>query len=152
MKNTLKVSETQRASESWRAWVSERAYDPNVMHLDPKIAAMTICEEFKFLTDLSIRSGMFATTWKQAKVLPAFKNKRSRYVAEFYRPLSNLFEVSKPTERAVLSQVYRYFEDCKLFHPNHHGFLRNHSTATAIQQILVNLSPSLQLSSTWAGG
>ena len=33
------------------------------------------------------------------------------------------------------SQVYKYFEDCKLFHSNHHGFLRNHSTATAIQQI-----------------
>ena len=39
------------------------------------------------------------------------------------------------TERAVHSQVYKYFEDLSLFHPNHHGFLRNHSTTTAIQQI-----------------
>ena len=55
--------------------------------------------------------------------------------SKFYRPTSNLSEVSKLTERAVHSQVYKYFEDSSLFHPNHHGFLRNHSTAMAIQQI-----------------
>ena len=100
-----------------------------------KIAAPTLCEELTFLTNLSIRSGKFATPWKYAKVLPAFKNKRFKYEAEFYRPLSNLSEVSKLTERAVHGQVYKYFEDFELFHPNHHGFLQNHSTATAIQQI-----------------
>ena len=100
-----------------------------------KIAAYTLCEELKFLTNLSIRNGKFASHWKKAKVLPAFKNKGSKYEADYYRPLSNLSEVSKLTERAVHSQVYRYFEDHNLFHPNHHGFLRNHSTTTAVQQI-----------------
>jgi hypothetical protein len=47
--------------------------------------------------------------------------------------LSNLSEISKLPERAI--HCHEYFERYKLFHPNHHGFLINHSTTTAIQQI-----------------
>ena len=70
-----------------------------------KIAAPILCEELLFITNLSIRSGKFASSWKYTKVLPAFKNKGSKYDAEFYRPLSNLSEVSKLTERAIHGQV-----------------------------------------------
>ena len=100
-----------------------------------KIAAPALAEELKFLTNLSIRTSRFPTGWKFTKVLPGFKNKGSRFEANSYRPISNLSEISKLTERAVHSQVYDYFEKSSLFHPNHHGFLKNHSTATAIQQI-----------------
>ena len=100
-----------------------------------KIAAPTLAEELRFLTNLSIKKSRFPSDWKYTKVLPGYKHKGSKYEAKFYRPISNLSEVSKLTERAVHSQVYKYFEDLSLFHPNHHGFLRNHSTTTAIQQI-----------------
>ena len=100
-----------------------------------KIAAPALAEELKFLTNLSIRTSRFPTGWKFTKVLPGFKNKGSRFEANSYRSISNLSEISKLTERAVHSQVYEYFEKSSLFHPNHHGFLKNHSTATSIQQI-----------------
>ena len=100
-----------------------------------KIAAPELADELKFLTNLSIRTNKFSSKWKYAKILPGYKNKGSRYEAKYYRPISNLSEISKITERAVHSQVYEYFEKSSLFHPNHHGFLRNHSTTTAIQQI-----------------
>ena len=100
-----------------------------------KIAATELLNELMFITNLSIRTNKFSSNWKYTKVLPGFKNKGSRYEAKFYRPISNLSEISKLTERAVHNQVYGYFEKFSLFHPNHHGFLRNHSTTTAIQQI-----------------
>ena len=100
-----------------------------------KMAAPILSEELRCLTNLSIRSSKFTTGWKYTKVLPGFKNKGSRYEAKFYRPISNLSEISKITERAVHNQIFEYFEKFSLFHPNHHGFLRKHSTATALQQI-----------------
>ena len=59
------------------------------------------------ITNLSIRKNKFAKGWKYTKVLPGYKMKGSK----FYRPTLNLSEVSKLTERAVHSQVYKYFED-----------------------------------------
>ena len=48
----------------------------------------------------------------------------------------NLSEVSKLTEKAVHQQVYHYLSIHGLIHPDHHGFLQNHSTATALQQLV----------------
>ena len=83
-----------------------------------------------------MKAGKFASSWKIAKVLPGFKNKGSKFDAKFYRPLSNLSEVSKLVEMAVHDQVYDYLEREDLVHPYHHGFLKCHSTATALQQIV----------------
>ena len=44
--------------------------------------------------------------------------------------------MSKLPEKVVHSQVYSYFKENNLFHPNHHGFLPHHSTASALQQII----------------
>ena len=52
-----------------------------------------------------------------------------------YRPVSHLIELSKIVEYAVHNQVYDHFINHKLFHKNHHGFLSNHSTATALIQL-----------------
>ena len=81
-------------------------------------------------------TGSFTPQWKKSKVLPAFKNKGNRFDLKFYRPLSNLPEVSKLAERAVHDQLFNYLYKNNLIHPNHHGFLRNCSTATALQQML----------------
>ena len=37
---------------------------------------------------------------------------------------------------AVHDQVYSYFSDHELVHPYHHGFLKHHSNATALQQLV----------------
>ena len=46
-----------------------------------------------------------------------------------------LFFVRKLAEAAVLHQISEHFSVNKLWHPNHHGFRPNHSTATAITQL-----------------
>ena len=98
-----------------------------------KLASKELISELTALINLSIKNGAFYSKWKKTKVLPGFKNKGTRYEAKFYRPISNISEVSKLIEKSVHEQVYKYFSENKLLHPNHHGFLNNHSTASALQ-------------------
>ena len=101
-----------------------------------KLAAIPLISELTVLTNLSIKEGKFYSGWKKTKVLPGFKNKGSRCDAKFYRPISNISEVSKIPEKVVHEQVYDHLMEHNLIHPNHHGFLSHHSTASALQQII----------------
>ena len=100
-----------------------------------KTASTELQEELKALINISIRSNTFVRKWKATKVLPGWKNKGTRFELKFYRPISNLSEVSKLVEKAVHNQLYEYLHENGLLHPNHHGFLRNCSTATALQHL-----------------
>ena len=101
-----------------------------------KLASKDLTDELEQLINISIKNGQFYSKWKLSKVLPGFKNKGSKFDASFYRPISNLSEVSKLAEKAVHQQVYDYLRKHSLIHPDHHGFLQNHSTATALQQLV----------------
>ena len=100
------------------------------------MASKLLIKELGRLINISIRSGKFYSGWKCSKVLPGFKNKGSAFDAAFYRPIANLSEVSKLAERAVHQQVHQYLHAHGLIHPDHHGFLQNHSTTTALQQLV----------------
>ena len=78
---------------------------------------------------------MYVDEWKCSKVLPGWKNKGTQFELKFYRPISNLSEVSKLSVRAVYDQMYDYLYSNDLIHPNHHGFLRGSSTSTALQHM-----------------
>ena len=67
---------------------------------------------------------------------PGMENKGTRFELKFYFPLSNLSEVSKLAERAVYDQMFEYLVINDLIHPNHHGFLKNSSTTTALQHLI----------------
>ena len=101
-----------------------------------KLVSKDLNPEIARLINISIRTGRFYSQWKLSKVLPGYKNKGSKFDAAFYRPISNLSEVSKAAEKAVHQQVYEYLNHHGLIHPDHHGFLQNHSTATALQQLV----------------
>ena len=101
-----------------------------------KIAAPELLPELKRLVNLSIKTGRYYSKWKYSKILPGYKNKGNKFDAQFYRPIANLPEVSKLVERAVYNQIYEYLKEKGLFHPDHHGCHQNHSTATALQQLL----------------
>ena len=49
--------------------------------------------------------------------------------------MAHIAELGKIVEYVVHSQVYLHFKENALFHSNHHGFLPNHSTATALIQL-----------------
>ena len=58
--------------------------------------------------------------------------KKEKTKVENYRPVSHLVEVGKISEYIVYEQIVEHFTSNKLFHPNHHGSLANHCTATAL--------------------
>ena len=100
-----------------------------------KIVAEDLLPEIKILINLSLRNNRFINRWKFSRILPGYKNKGSKFELKSYRPISNLSEVSKLAERVVYNQLYDYLKENDLIHPNHHGFLKHCSTATALQQI-----------------
>ena len=99
-----------------------------------KLAFPSIEEAILHLINLSITSNSFARDWKIQLVLPLHK-KNDKLNGLNYRPVSHIIEVGKIVEKVVHEQVYNHFEKNKLFHRNHHGFLGNHSTATALLQL-----------------
>ena len=104
--------------------------------LSLKCVAYDLLPELTEVINITIRNGRFPSRWKCAKVLPAYKNKGNRFDIKYYRPLSNLPEVSKLAERAMHDQLSEYLRANDLIHSNHHGFLRNCSTSTALQQMI----------------
>ena len=101
-----------------------------------KISSNILEEELKAIINICIKKKQFVRKWKCSKILPGWKNKGTRYELKFYRPISNLSEVSKLVERAVYDQLYEYLDSNGLIHPNHHGFLKHSSTSSALQHIL----------------
>ena len=99
-----------------------------------KIVAPLLEDALLHLVNLSIEKNEFAKNWKPQLILPLYK-KKERTLVENYRPVSNLVEMGKLVEYVVGEQILSHFIKHRLFHPNHHGSLPNHSTATALIQL-----------------
>ena len=99
-----------------------------------KLAAPIIEEVLLHLVNLSIKVSKYPQFWKSSKINPHFK-KGERSNGENYRPVSDIIYVSKIAEAAVFEQTFDHFNSNKLWHPNHHGFRPNFSTATALAQL-----------------
>ena len=99
-----------------------------------KLAFPLIEESILHLVNLSIKSGTFAEKWKIQLILPLHK-KKDKLDGNNYRPVSHIIEIGKIVEYAIHEQVYGHFSSKNLFHGNHHGFIANCSTATALCQL-----------------
>ena len=97
-----------------------------------KLAVDVIATPLTYVINTSLLSGEFPSTWKEAKVIPIFKNKGSRMDKQFYRPVSNLKSVSKVIEVIVNKKVLEYFESNHLFPDSQHGFRSSRSTFSAV--------------------
>ena len=86
------------------------------------------------LVNLTIRNKSYPKTWKTQLVHPFYK-KGDKCEGENYRPVSHIVEVSKIIEHAAFEQVTEHFTSNSLFHPNHHGFVPNHNTTSALIHI-----------------
>ena len=99
-----------------------------------KLAAPIIEDILLHLVNLTIIKSKFPQFWKSSKINPHFK-KGERTNGENYRPVSDIIFVSKICESAVFGQTFQHFQSNHLWHPNHHGFKPNHSTATALAHL-----------------
>ena len=99
-----------------------------------KVASPLMEDALIHLINLSILESKFSTRWKPQLIFPLHK-KNEKDVVGNYRPVSHLVQVGKMVEYALYFQIVEHFITNNLFHPNHHGSLANHSTATAIIQL-----------------
>ena len=101
-----------------------------------KLASPIIEDILIHLVNLSIEKSLYPQLWKSSKINPHFK-KGEKINGENYRPVSDIVFVSKIAEAAIFEQTFAHFNENQLWHPNHHGFRPNHSTATALIQLYV---------------
>ena len=99
-----------------------------------KIASPLIEDCLIHIVNLPIRKSTFASRWKPQLIFP-FHKKKEKDKLENFRPVSHLVQIGKIVEYAAYFQIVEHFTEHNLFHPNHHGSLANHSTATAITQL-----------------
>ena len=99
-----------------------------------KVAAPLIEDILIHLVNLTIEKSEYPNLWKVNKVSPQFKT-GDKTKGENWRPVTDIVFVSKLAEAAVFDQVAEHFSKNNLWHPNHHGFRPNHSTATAVAQL-----------------
>ena len=101
------------------------------LHCKQKLAAPYIEDVLLHVVNVNLQNYQFAESWKTQLIFPFFK-KGDRTDPNCYRPVSHIVEMSKLVEYAVNEQVLKHFIENELFHPNHHGFLPQHSTVTAL--------------------
>jgi hypothetical protein len=99
-----------------------------------KLAFPLIEDSILHLVNLSISSKTYSMNWKFQLVLPLHK-KNDPMDGTNFRPVSHIIEIGRILEYVVHDQVYEHFTTQGLFHGNHHGFLRNNSTASALIQL-----------------
>ena len=98
------------------------------------LSADYIARPLQHVITLSIMQNKFPTSWKHSKVIPLHK-KLSNLDCKNYRPVTILSPFSKILENIVFQQLYNYFSENKLFHPNLHGYRKQRSTHTALLQM-----------------
>ena len=99
-----------------------------------KLISDDIVPAITHIVNLSIMYSKFPAAWKHAKIIPLHK-KDDILNPKNYRPVAILPILSKILERVIFEQVVEYFDKNHLFHPNHHGFRKNHNTCTALLQM-----------------
>ena len=101
-----------------------------------KLVAQEIAPCLAHITNISIASNIFPSTYKSAKVVPLLKSpEKSPLACSSYRPVSLLPVLSRAMEKALFTQLNDYLEHNNLLHPNHHGGRKNHNTTTALIQL-----------------
>ena len=81
--------------------------------------------------NLSIEEGVVPLEWKEANIIPLFKN-GSRSKSENYRPVSLTSVVCKLLERLIKDHLVDFLVKNNLINPSQHGFLKARSCLTNI--------------------
>lgn len=101
-----------------------------------RVAAPAIAAPLSKIMNMSIKSSMFPTNWKLARVTPVFKGGDALNV-DSYRPISILPIISKVLEKHVHVSLYGYLSEYNLFNVSQSGLIK------LIDDLLVNMDKGL---------
>ena len=100
-----------------------------------KDAMLILLVELTYLINVCLDKSIMPTQWKVGTVTPIPKGAPSLNMGD-YRPISVLPAPSKVIERLVYNQLVYYLECNILLDKRQHGFRKNHSTVTAIIEVI----------------
>jgi len=83
----------------------------------------------------SLNESFIPTEWKRANVCPIFKN-GSRNLAENYRPVSLISQVSMVFETLIRDTLVKHLKGNNLIHDSQHGFRTRRSCLTKLLTFL----------------
>lgn len=119
---------------------------PGYDDISPKVlkhCSSIISAPMAHIINVCLKSGNFPDNLKIAKVLPIFKSGNRKDINN-YRPISILPAFSKVFEKIIAHRLINYLESHKLLIDQQHGFRANHSTETAILQLVSNVYRGLE--------
>src|SRR5277367_2840575 len=95
------------------------------------------------LINLIIINDTVATEMKTSTITPIYKNEGSRDSLDQYRPISVLNTFAKIFDRFLYNRIHQYLHINNLMNPKQHGFTKNRSTISALEDILNNIHYAL---------
>ncbi len=109
--------------------------DPIPSHLLQAISP-TLLPALTHIINTSLRTGIFPTAFKQARVTPLLKKPTlNTSLLENYRPVSLLPFVAKTLERVVFNQLSLFLSQYNKLDAKQSGFRSGHSTETALLSV-----------------
>ncbi len=109
--------------------------DPIPSHLLQAISP-TLLPALTHIINTSLRTGIFPTAFKQARVTPLLKKPTlNTSLLENYRPVSLLPFVAKTLERVVFNQLSLFLSQYNKLDDKQSGFRSGHSTETALLSV-----------------
>ena len=74
--------------------------------------------------------------FKIDRITPRHKKGKPIYNIGSFRPINNLCTIEKVIEEYIIGHLEKYLHTNNIIHKNHHGGRKQHSTTTALNQIL----------------
>ena len=94
------------------------------------------------LFQVLLEKAIVPSDWKKASVCTIYK-KGEKSAAPNYRPVSLTYVTSKIMEHILTSQLTRFAEENNIFHPNQHGFRRDHGCEKQVIELVCYIATKL---------
>ena len=105
-------------------------------HVNSKVlkdALICLVDQFKYLLNLSFRTGVFPEDWKKAQITPLPKD-GDLTNCNNYRPISLLPLPGKIAKKIAHNKLMDYFENNELLNKKQGGFRKKNSTINSISE------------------
>lgn len=95
------------------------------------------------IINLCLKAGNFPDQLKIGKVIPVFNSSDIKNI-KYYHRISILPAFSKVLDKIILNRLINYLESNRLLTDHQRGFRANHSTESAILQLVSNIYGGLE--------
>ena len=106
-----------------------------------KLCVDSYIEPLTFLINSSLRTGVFPSELKLARVVPIFKAGDSSALTN-YRPIFVLTFFTKVFEKIVYNKLFNFISDNNIFYDHQYGFRKGRSTQQAIITLVDRITKS----------